>query len=121
MPPEKQTKLIAVGQIGNPSYVLSSTCYSAGHSQAVNSYFSSGASSVPLRKPIQDADATLEDPVFGCATDAEMGITAAENVAGNNEQVVANCFSDKFTSCAPGGFGKHVKSATWFDDFKMIF
>src|SRR6478609_6248364 len=58
---------------------------------------------------LEHLDAALDGRVAGRVGDAEMGILLAENVTGNDEQLVFDRLVDELVARAPGTFWKNVK------------
>src|SRR5207249_1431935 len=54
------------------------------------------------RQPVEDLDAAVEGAVVRGVADAEVRVAAAEDAAGDDQQVVADRLGDELAAAAPG-------------------
>ena len=74
-----------------------------GHGEHPAALRATAKCTLPPRQPVQDLDAAVERAVVGGVADAEVGVAAAEDVAGDDEQVVADRLGDELGAGAPRG------------------
>src|SRR5690242_9091626 len=58
---------------------------------------------------VEHLDAALDGLVAGRVGDSEMGVPLAENVTGNDEQLVFDRLVNELVARAPGTFWKNIK------------
>src|SRR2546427_10045927 len=75
---------------------------------------------MPGREAIQNIDSALNGLVGGRVANAKMPVLIAEDVAGDNQQIVADGFGDKLACGTPRGFGEYVESAAGIRYLKSV-
>src|SRR5438105_7348426 len=68
---------------------------------------------------LEDLDPTLDRGICGRIAEAKMAIFPAKNIAGNDQQLVANGLGHEVAARAPGSFREDVKRPSWLHDFEV--
>ena len=66
---------------------------------------------MPRGEAIQNVDAPFNSLVGSGVANAKVRVLVTENVAGDNQQIIADGFGDKGASRSPRRFGEHVEGA----------
>src|SRR5206468_620722 len=70
---------------------------------------------------VEDLQPTVDGAVVGGITETEVRVGSTEDVAGNQQQVVADAFAYKFRAAAPRRPREEIERPLRFDQLEAIF